>query len=712
MPLRNPAFVAAILAAAPATFAQTYRRAQERPELRAALESAGPASRALLVEVHPRSGMAQRLRGPLGLTEGPVEALGEEFLRRYGPAFGARADELSPAEVRRFSIPRAPIYLQWKQQIHGFEVEHHGLTLRIDHRGRADSAHGILASLEGIAPPAVSEFAAIERARAALAALGLTDSDLRRTPHVAARIARAGDRGIELFYGIDAIEHRGLTPWRVEVNAATSDVTRVFVNASTGIGEYVFNGQTIPFFTGAGKGTAYKNVADALIAKETMQSLRDLSLQDVVPGLADKGKLFGRFGHVLDDLSNDAFSTTRTYPFSDSVAQQADLFDQSNLYYWLTTLGFGFSKNLAPLSVTGHLGIDYSIPTVVNIPDLANAFFTTADLGLGHGPGFFAFGDLSDSTGSDADDFSRDPTVTAHEYFHGIAAGFGFLFGANPLDTPPRAVNEAIADFYAASLLKDPRIGRVIATNGIGDLFGIQGDALRSVAEPRILPDDLAIINPNTSLPEEHEAGLIFAATLWNLRQHLKNPKLAEQIILSSMPDWPSTTAEVGFVTVTSQNAVDAYAAFYADCLLSVLSTVNAFKGFNAAARATGPLLKNGALGSLTFATEPAFDLSAIGGTVKFNSEFLEGISMHSIAILLAAGQRVDVTAVGNKQDGTPLDFLLSGSSNPSATQPKITKGLSVSQKGTIAGTNGILFVDLIVTDGLPGRYTLTIRAY
>ena len=94
---------------------------------------------------------------------------------------------------------------------------------------------------------------------------------------------------------------------------------------------------------------------------------------------------------------------------------------------------------------------------------------------------------------------ARIADVVYHEYGHAVTHYLYFPF------LPPRDMNEAWSDFFAASLTGDSRIGR--------GLLGPDDTFLRDIGPDRVWPVD--------THPDPHIRGLILASALWNLRETL-----------------------------------------------------------------------------------------------------------------------------------------------------------------------------------------------
>jgi len=131
-------------------------------------------------------------------------------------------------------------------------------------------------------------------------------------------------------------------------------------------------------------------------------------------------------------------------------------------------------------------GMDYPVPCRVNLPGACNAFWD------GRSINFFGEGAGCANTAVIAD-------VVIHEYGHGITQHTYAPLRPNP------ALNEGFSDYFAASTLDDPVIGR--------DLYG-PGTYVRW------LENDARIIDP-TCFGEPHCLSQGVSGALWDLRQGL-----------------------------------------------------------------------------------------------------------------------------------------------------------------------------------------------
>jgi hypothetical protein len=716
---------AAILLFAPLAAGQAALRTGPSDDTAARLAALDPAGRLLRATSTADDGTLRRLAGPLELQGATLDERAADFAARFAPLFGA--DATATLGAPRPLQPRAdgsPRYALLPQVVHGAEVEGAGVTLALDEEARAIGAHGrVSAAAAALAPPAAEPAAA---AAIALAHLGVQPADLTGEP-ATRLVAHAGTADAVLLWRVTLVERAGLSPWRVDVDAHSGAVLSARPDRCTGIGTIDLDGALVEFdASGAGSGNAYKTVGKALVEAQSGVSLTDMLLDDLdVDYFVIAGTLTGRYCTVAD-FDAVLFSPIFDFPFNDSGATlvdgtipEAQAFDHVNAYYWITRTAKYLTK------VTGTLPSNICIPTYVNFhydefgnPEpYKNAFYspTDPDGPENFGDGFFVFGDFDIETGDLMDDVSRDPTVVSHEYFHGMSDFAGLTFGDDALDTPPRAVNEAIADYGATSFHKDPALGAVLAFHS-GEDFDppIINPYLRNLSLPLVVDDNLFdTVNPETDLPEEHEAGEIFGAALWRLRQNAKQ-KAADDLVINNLAAWPQTVAELGFDPVTPANAEDAYEAYYFECFLSLLESALApggAKGWKQAGHVLGAFLAHGiADDDGTIVALPTEDAKA---SFKVASAFLGSLTEHSFALDLLAGQPLTVTLTGDKDDATQVDFDFPDAA-PGDLEFPFDKtvnatGTKVSQKNITVVAPGSLVLRFTTASG-PGAYKAMVK--
>jgi hypothetical protein len=713
-----------ILSLARLSEAQVVRKGTLRAADRALIEAqAGAQAERWLLDALAPSGAVTRLVGTVELAGATPEDRVGDFLVRYGALFDAApGGAIQLAAPRTLHVhSRGSRHLIVEQVVHGFTVSGHGLVVELDAEGRATCVHGVVSATAAALPaPTIDEARALAAAHEALAARGHAAADLRVQPAVSERLVDPLGRGLRLVIRVGAVLKDGVLPLAVDVDAHDGSVLAVFENTyEFGEGTFKYQGNIDVFKTGNGKGVVYKDFDKAAEGVSSTLALPELALETAVPILAEDGSLFGRFALVLNETPpvGDLFTISGfNHQFlgfpSDVNAEQADLFDATNCYFHITKFALGMTK-----LVGTTLPTDFAMPTLVNSPfELYNAFFSPQDLGLGTGPGFMVFGDTSYDTGFLADDLARDPTVMCHEYLHAIAEFSGLAFGLDPLNSPSRAVNEAIADYFAASFFKDARIGYPIAQIASDAFILAMGltstGGLRNLEAPKTMYDNLLDVLVD-DVPEEHIAGHIFGCTLWQVRVVVKQ-KVADDLIFDSLFNWPFSLTELGYTEYGPANAVQAYTDFYQACLLQLVNDAIQKKGIKVATKVLGAAMRNGAIGLQELGTGAVLDLSQ-GGSVTLKSAFLGQSDGHLLGVALNGGQTFDLTLTGDKKDATQvaLDVLGDPGSLTVVNLPEITD-TSVKYKGIQVNQGGV-FTIVITNDGIksldPHRYKLVVKA-
>jgi hypothetical protein len=672
------------------------------------------------VDAQAPSGAVTRLVGEVALRGATTEERTADFLARWGSLFDAGAVQLTAPRVLHTGRTTGNAYVRLEQMVHGLQVIGAGLTLEITPDGRALCVHGIVSAAAAALPaPTVTTAQAIAVADAELSARGQPAGGWQNGPHLIGGFVDPLGRAGRPFWRIGAVPRAGV-PLAVDVDALDGSVLAVFENVVRfGEGAIPQGEGFVLFKTGNGKGTVYKDFKAAAANLPSTIALPELAKETAVTDLAEDGTLFGRFALVLNQTDpeneNAVFPIPGVNhqflgsPFADNFPT-LDLFDATNCYYHITKFALGMTKLNG-----GLLPTDFAMPTLVNSPFAPlNAFFSSDDLGLGTGQGFMIYGDNSWFKGFEpADDVARDPTVMCHEYTHGICAFSGLDFGGDPLNSPSRAVNEALADYFAGSFFKDPRIGFPLAQLGsdtLNEAFGMTPDGLRNMAEPRTFIDNIDDLL-DEGFPEEHVAGQVFGCTLWHFREVLKQ-KVADDVIFDSIFNWPESLAELDYEEYTEENALQAYVDYYEACLVQLVDDTIQKKGFKTGVKALGACMQNGGIGCIETETFMTFDGTG-GGSLTLSSALLGSSQGQVVAVELDAGQVFDISVTGNKKDGTQLELAFDGPAQLSTANDPVITPTSAKFKNLNVGTGGIYFV-LILNDGptdtTPRRYTLKMK--
>jgi hypothetical protein len=686
----------------------------------AALDPAGRLSASLVAA----DGTLRRLDGALPLQGATLDERAADFLARFAPLFGAEAVRFGAPRPLQPRADRTPRALRLPQTVHGWPVDGAGLVLALDAAGRATGASGFVSAEAAELPAPV---VGAEQARdAVLAHLGLDLAALRGAPRVAGAVRLRETPA--LVQRVRLVVRDGLLPLVADVDAQSGAVLSVADDRTDAQGNIVLDGQKLGFDLVSGSGLAYATIGAAINRTESVQGLSALTITTIDADLSlFPGTLTGRYATV-SDLVGVINSPLLIFDFPDTSITPLDpqnpgllkgeAFDHVNTYLWLTRT----AKNLT--KITGTLPSDTCIPVIVNFDNggagFPNAYFTPAPLddpapGDPHfAPGTLVFGDYDVVSDDLMDDFSRDPTVVSHEYFHALAFFAGLSFGedAEHKDTPQRAVNEAIADYGSATIHKTPLIGKALVKH-IGPDLGLDGEELRDLSAPVTLPDNLLDTLGQTGLPEEHEAGKIFGAALWRLRT-LAKPAVANDLIINTLGTWPQSAADVGFPDVTPGNAEAAYEAYDFACFLAIANAAlqaPGAKGWKQTSKVLGAFLAHGITGQ-TAGTIAELPTSTEKLTLNFASEFLGTIDHHTFNLVVAAGQKLTITLTGNSKDDTKADFsFLAGEELLSFPNEKVINdaGTKASQKGIVVEAPGVLTLDLF-SSSAPGRYKVDIK--
>ena len=132
---------------------------------------------------------------------------------------------------------------------------------------------------------------------------------------------------------------------------------------------------------------------------------------------------------------------------------------------------------------------------------------------------------LKNGVGGVAQDGDFDPTVIYHEHTHGLSnrlVGGGSTACLGGIQSS--GMGEGWSDFMAASFLEDPVIGAYVTGNAT---VGIRRASMASS------PFTYANIQ-DRSMAEKHDAGEVWAATLWDLRTAL-GKAITEQLVVAGM---------------------------------------------------------------------------------------------------------------------------------------------------------------------------------
>jgi len=263
-----------------------------------------------------------------------------------------------------------------------------------------------------------------------------------------------------------------------------------------------------------GKGRVYKSDKDYLKGKIKTAPLKWMFTEK--DGY-EEGWLWGLHATIWDNNGNDPYEPSFKFLYNPAVEEEKPWFDTTTAYYKATEIWQWWDKVVKKY---GPEEPDYFyqspyVPTIVNVEDMCNAFYSpdTADFGTP----FFAFGN-EDSCASGAEDLVLDQGVFMHEYTHAMMdwAGFDNQFGGK-VNGYGRAMGEGNADWFAYLGTKNPKTGLVAyAWTAAG--------YLRDLDNTRRYPGD--VDHPESGVPEEHYTGEIWGGYLYDLSQVLKGKAL------------------------------------------------------------------------------------------------------------------------------------------------------------------------------------------
>jgi hypothetical protein len=120
-------------------------------------------------------------------------------------------------------------------------------------------------------------------------------------------------------------------------------------------------------------------------------------------------------------------------------------------------------------------------------------------------------------------DFSYDATVIYHEYTHAVIGDqrlYGYTADVYGLNPEPMGMSEGTADYFAATLIDNSRIGAYALD------MPMMGDLSRDLSEFHKCPDDL--------VGESHADGRMWASALWAIRVAL-GAEIADSIIFTAL---------------------------------------------------------------------------------------------------------------------------------------------------------------------------------
>ena len=127
-------------------------------------------------------------------------------------------------------------------------------------------------------------------------------------------------------------------------------------------------------------------------------------------------------------------------------------------------------------------------------------------------------------------DFTYDASVIYHEFTHAVI-GEGRLLGdaadVYGLNPEPMALNEAHADYFAASYIGTPQIGKYALD------MPMMGDLSRNLDEFRHCPEDM--------IGESHYDGRMWSAAMWAVREVL-GAEITDRVVFNALMQYGNST--------------------------------------------------------------------------------------------------------------------------------------------------------------------------
>lgn len=441
-----------------------------------------------------RNGKVRLLHGAVSKPYGAdAETASKAFLGDAHTALGLKAD-LSDLRTLRADRTETKNHVRFQQTLNGVPV----LGAQVTVHSNKDGAVSMVQSTY-VENPVIGNRELIDADEAA----SIAKQDLLATKNIDG-VARAEKQLIKTG---DVYRY----VWKVTVSAPFAYwIYRI--DAETAAIEYKGNHlQSVK----PGQGNVYVNNPAWEINRVSGATLRTM----YTPEEGNAGNyLWGLRADIYDNNGNDPQSSDYTFRYRPDTGDwlEKDYFDAVTAYYHTNMNWEWWDKNLIKhyaLSAPDYF-YDYSIPSIVSVAGLCNAFYTPDIDGAGN-PGF-VFGD-DDACGAGWEDLALDSDVYRHEFAHAMMdwAGFDIQYGGN-LDGYGRSMGEGNADWYAflaSPKNLDPRIGEVA--------FALSTDGyLRNLDSTRMYPRDVDM--PGYGGPEEHYTGEIWGGYLYDLFRVMK----------------------------------------------------------------------------------------------------------------------------------------------------------------------------------------------
>ncbi len=489
--------------------------------------------------------------------------------------------------------------------------------------------------------------------------------------------------------------------WLALVDASSGELLRVQDRVRHGTKGFLpvdFDGSFITFqkFTlGDAKGRVFPTQDAAIFGSSAKKTVKNFAVKGAPGANVSKGFIFGRASNVFDFFGDDPFEPGMTFDFDPFVTTplasgipEYDAFDCININYQLELFYQHLLKNLGKSQLASNL----AMPVVVNSPETEiNAFFAPEPWPDPVNPitfGYLEFFDLTTAAMDPAVDVARDPIACCHEYVHAWLFYEDLSFD-DLLDFPPRAVGEALPDFFATTLHQDNEIGRYIGeVTGSGPLRVLQDDD----RFPETTIEWLFDHDPGPGmilLPEEHGNGEIFGSFLLDVRDQL-GAKKTESLVFDAAPTMPHTMADVGFTTNdVVANPVFATQEYFFNCATALLFEVGSAKD-------SGVIVGAG-MGRGIFSGTDDFSVflnleQVPDRKLTIPTVFPRANGSTEVSFHLKQGRKLKITVQADSLGTLLPDFALKtsdgGVANITFTDPKITSldGKTVSQANILMG--------------------------
>ena len=394
----------------------------------------------------------------------PPAEVARAFLRQYAELLGVRSDradlEFEPVDFRRLdstsdspsSSARTTRHYRFAWKPGGVPVDGAFVDIHLGPDGTV--------SLVGSSLPAVDRFAGrflVSGPAARDAARSALRGDLRIVPAEApTQCWKAEDGVARAAWRVRQFAHQPVGAWETLIDAETG---RELSRANRAD----FNDPQPPF---TGRGQVYLH--HPLVSPLTIEPLPNLT-HDTLEGL-------------YAGIQNEDHFPSRSSTGQHVWPPENTHFDEVMAYYhvnrahdFYTGIGGGEVAS-KPINVCVHYG-----------DDLDNAYYMPW-------AGFIVFGD-----GARYHPLSREESVIYHEYAHAIVDRI------KPLRGPAgSALNEAQADYFAATQTDDPKIGEYVVSK-------MNRPYMRLIQNTNHYPEDLEC--------EPHHDSLIWSGALWDLRE-------------------------------------------------------------------------------------------------------------------------------------------------------------------------------------------------